>query len=77
MTTDTTTTAFGVLAGIGSLLLALGGSVPWVLSLGHVLLAIGTTGVGYHAADRRPPSPPAPAVPPAAPSVPEGVEVDA
>lgn len=59
LTANLRTSILGLVGALGAVLVAVG-SPPWAVSLGHVLVALGSAGVGILAADAKAaPKPPA------------------
>jgi hypothetical protein len=54
LTTNLRTSILGLVGALGAVLVAVG-SPPWLVGLGHALVAVGTAGVGFLAADAAPP----------------------
>jgi hypothetical protein len=54
LTTNLRTSILGLVGALGAVLVAVG-SPPWLVGLGHALIAVGTAGVGFLAADAAPP----------------------
>lgn len=53
LTTNLRTSILGLVGALGAVLVAVG-SPPWLVGLGHALVAVGTAGVGILAADAAP-----------------------
>ena len=53
LTTNLRTSILGLVGAIGAVLVAVG-SPPWLVGLGHALIALGSAGVGLFAADAKP-----------------------
>lgn len=53
LTANLRTSILGLVGALGAVLVAIG-SPPWLVGLGHALVAVGTAGVGLLAADAAP-----------------------
>ena len=58
LTSNLRTSILGLVGALGAVLVAVG-SPPWLVGLGHALVAVGTAGVGFLAADAAPAAKPA------------------
>ena len=67
LTANLRTSILGLVGALGAVLVAVG-SPPWLVGLGHALVAVGTAGVGILAADAAPAPAPKPAEEPKAES---------